>query len=65
MSHPPDSRLRGMSLPDLVAALVAFRAARGVTCARFDQMKAQGQELLDMARAWRELYLAYKGVETC
>ena len=27
MSYPTASRLRGMSLPDLVAALVAFRAA--------------------------------------
>ena len=28
MSYPTASHLRGMSLPDLVAALVAFRAAQ-------------------------------------
>ena len=28
VSYPTVSRLRGMSLPDLVAALVAFRAAQ-------------------------------------
>ena len=28
MSYPTASRLRGMSLPDLIAALIAFRAAQ-------------------------------------
>ena len=30
MLYPTANRLRGMSLPDLVAALVAFRAAHGL-----------------------------------
>ena len=30
MSYPTASRLRGMSLPDLIAALIAFRAAHGL-----------------------------------
>ena len=33
MAYPTASRLRGMSLPDLVAALVVFRAFHGLPCA--------------------------------
>ena len=40
MSYPTASRLRGMSLPDLVAALVAFRAAHGLPCALADDPDA-------------------------
>ena len=62
MSYPTAGRLRGMSLPDLVAALVAFRAAHGLpydpadvlACACI--MRGQHGEaswLLRFVRAWR------------
>ena len=62
MSHPPDSRLCGMSLPDLVAALVAFRAAHGLPCAPADVLAcacimrgeaSAGAWLLQFMRAWQ------------
>ena len=62
MSYPTASRLRGTSLPDLVAALVAFRAAHGLPCAPADVLACacimRGQHgaaswLLRFVRAWR------------
>ena len=62
MLYPTASRLRGMSLPDLIAALVAFRAAHGLPCAPADVlacaciMRGQHGEaswLLRFMRAWR------------
>ena len=62
MSYPTASRLRGMSLPDLVAALVAFRAFHGLPCAPADVLACacimRGQYgdaswLLHFVRAWR------------
>ena len=62
MSYPTARRLRGMSLPGLVAALVAFRAAHGLPCAPADVlacaciMRGQHGEaswLLRFVRAWR------------
>ena len=62
MSYPTTSRLRGMSLPDLVAALVAFRAAHSLPCAPADVLACtcimRGQHgaaswLLRFVRAWR------------
>ena len=42
MSYPTTSRLRGMSLPDLVAVLVAFRV-----------LGRAGAWLLHFMRAWQ------------
>ena len=62
MSYPTASRLRGMSLPDLVAALVAFRAAHGMTCAPANVLAcacimrgeiSAGAWLLQFMRAWQ------------
>ena len=62
MLYPTASRLRGMSLPDLVAALVAFRAAHGLPYGPADVlacaciMRGQHGEaswLLRFMRAWR------------
>ena len=62
MSYPTASRLRGMSLPDLVAALVAFRAAHGLPYGPADILACacimRGQHgdaswLLRFMRAWR------------
>ena len=62
MLYPMASRLRGMSLPDLVAALVAFRAAHGLPCAPADVLACAcimrgemgaGAWLLRFVRAWR------------
>ena len=62
MSYPTASRLRGMSLPDLVAALVAFRAAHGLPYGPADVLACacimRGQHgdaswLLRFMRAWR------------
>ena len=62
MSYPTASRLRGMSLPDLVAALVAFRAAHGLPYGPADVlacaciMRGQHGEaswLLRFVRAWQ------------
>ena len=60
--YPIASRLRGMSLPDLAAALVAFRAAHGLPYGPADVlacaciMRGQHGEaswLLRFVRAWR------------
>ena len=62
MSYPTANRLRGMSLPDLIAALVAFRAAHGLPYGPADVlacaciMRGQHGEaswLLRFMRAWR------------
>ena len=62
MSHPPDSRLCGMSLLDLIAALIAFRAAHGLPCAPADVLAcacimrgeaSAGAWLLQFMRAWQ------------
>ena len=62
MSYPTANRLRGMSLPDLVAALVAFRAAHGLPYGPADVLACacimRGQHgdaswLLRFVRAWR------------
>ena len=62
MSYPTASRLRGMSLPDLVAALVAFRAAHVLPYGPADVLACacimRGQHgdaswLLRFVRAWR------------
>ena len=62
MSYPTANRLRGMSLPDLVAALVAFRAAHGLPYGPADVLACacimRGQHgdaswLLRFMRAWR------------
>ena len=62
MSYPTASRLRGMSMPDLVAALVAFRAAHGLPYGPADVLACacimRGQHgdaswLLRFVRAWR------------
>ena len=62
VSYPTASRLRGMSLPDLVAALVAFRAAHGLPYGPADVLACacimRGQHgdaswLLRFMRAWR------------
>ena len=62
MPYPTVSHLRGMSLPDLVAALVAFRAAHGLPCAPADILAcacimrgeaSAGAWLLRFVRAWR------------
>ena len=62
MSYPTANRLCGMSLPDLVAALVAFRAAHGLPYGPADVlacaciMRGQHGEaswLLRFMRAWR------------
>ena len=44
MSYPTASRLRGMSLPDLVAALVAFRAAHGLPYSPADILACAAQD---------------------
>ena len=49
MSYPTASRLRGMSLPDLVAALVAFRAAHGMPCAPADVLPCAPADVLACA----------------
>ena len=51
MSYPTASRLRGMSLPDLVAALVAFRAAHGMPCAPADVLPCAPADVLPCAPA--------------
>ena len=62
MSYPTTRRLRGMSLPNLVAALVAFRAAQGPPCAPADVLACAcimrgemgaGAWLLQFMRAWQ------------
>ena len=62
MSYPTANRLRGMSLPDLVAALIAFRAAHGLPYGPADVLACacimRGQHgdaswLLRFVRAWR------------
>ena len=62
MSYPTASRLRGMSLPDLIAALIAFRAAHGLPYGPADVLACacimRGQHgaaswLLRFMRAWR------------
>ena len=62
MSYPTASRLRGMSLPDLIAALIAFRAAHGLPYGPADVLACacimRGQHgdaswLLRFVRAWR------------
>ena len=62
MLYPTASRLRGMSLPDLIAALIAFRAAHGLPYGPADIlacaciMRGQHGEaswLLRFMRAWR------------
>ena len=62
MSYPTANRLRGMSLPDLIAALIAFRAAHGLPYGPADVlacaciMRGQHGEaswLLRFMRAWR------------
>ena len=62
VSCPTAGRLRGMSLPDLVAALVAFRAAHGMPCAPADVLAcacimrgemSAGAWLLQFMRAWQ------------
>ena len=62
VSYPTVSRLCGVSLPDLVAALVAFRAAHGLLYGPADVlacaciMRGQHGEaswLLRFMRAWR------------
>ena len=62
MSDSTASRLRGMSLPDLVAALVAFRAAHGLPYGPADVLACacimRGRHgaaswLLRFMRAWR------------
>ena len=62
MSYPTASRLRGMSLPDLIAALIAFRAAHGLPYGPADVpacaciMRGQYGDaswLLRFMRAWR------------
>ncbi len=62
MLYPMASRLRGMSLPDLIAALIAFRAAHGLpygpadilacACIMRDQ-HGEASWLLRFMRAWR------------
>ena len=62
MSYPTAIRLRGMSLPDLIAALIAFRAAHGLPYGPADVlacaciMRGQHGEaswLLRFMRAWQ------------
>ena len=62
MLYPTANRLCGMSLPDLVAALVAFRAAHGLPYGPADILACacimRGQHgaaswLLRFMRAWR------------
>ena len=62
MSYPTASRLRGQSLPDLIAALIAFRAAHGLPYGPADILACacimRGQHgdaswLLRFVRAWR------------
>ena len=62
MSYPTASRLRGMSLPNLIAALIAFRAAHGLPYGPADVLACacimRGQHgdaswLLRFVRAWR------------
>ena len=62
MAYPTVSRLHGMSLPDIIAALVAFRAAHGLPCAPADVLACAcimrgemgaGAWLLRFVRAWR------------
>lgn len=62
VSYPTASRLRGASLPDLVTALAAFRAAHGLPCAPADVLAcacimrgemSAGAWLLQFMRAWR------------
>ena len=62
MLYPMASRLRGMSLPDLSAALIAFRAAHGLPYGPADVLACacimRGQHgdaswLLRFVRAWR------------
>ena len=62
MAYPTVSHLRGMSLLDLIAALIAFRAAHGLpygpadvlacACSRRGEM-GEGAWLLRFVRAWR------------
>ncbi len=66
MSYPTASRLCGMSMPDLIAALIAFRAAHGLphglpygpadvlacACIMRGEMGA-GAWLLQFMRAWQ------------
>ena len=49
MSYPTASRLRGMSLPDLVSALVAFRATHGLLCAPADVLACAPADVLACA----------------
>ena len=62
MAYPTVRRLRGMSLPDLVSALVAFRAAHGMPCAPADVLACAcimrgemgaGAWLLQFMRDWQ------------
>ena len=62
MAYPTVSHLRGMSLPDLVAALAAFRAAHGLPCSPADVLAcacimrgeaSAGAWLLQFMRAWQ------------
>ena len=62
MSYPTASRLRGMSPPDLIAALIAFRTAHGLPYGPADVLACacimRGQHgdaswLLRFVRAWR------------
>ena len=62
MSYPTASRLRGVSLPDLIAALIAFRTAHGLPYGPADVLACacimRGQHgdaswLLRFVRAWR------------
>ena len=62
MSYPTANRLRGMSPPDLIAALIAFRAAHGLPYGPADVLACacimRGQHgdaswLLRFVRAWR------------
>ena len=62
MLYPTANRLCGMSMPDLVAALVAFRAAHGLPCAPADVLacacimrgeRGAGAWLLQFMRAWQ------------
>ena len=62
VSYPTARRLRGASLPDLVTALVAFRAAPGLPCAPADVLAcacimrgemSAGAWLLQFMRAWQ------------
>ena len=62
MLYPTANRLCGMSMPDLIAALIAFRAAHGLPYGPADVLACacimRGQHgdaswLLRFVRAWR------------